>query len=106
MLVTADFERQLAKNANDEQRDSEYDLPALHIFIGFYRKPASVLCKLPIPFDQKSGWKIAPSAKVAFYPILSVPYYSTEEFFCQGLFKIFFNFFSKRYCFLFPNVVV
>lgn len=106
MLVTADFERQLAKIANDEQRDSEYDLPALHIFIGFCRKAASLLCKVTIPFDQKSSWKIAPSAEVAFYPILSVPYYITEEFFCQYLLKNFFNFFSKRYCFLFPNMIV
>jgi len=53
MLVTADFERQPAKIANDEQRDSEYDLPALHIFIGSCRKLASILCKLPIPSDQK-----------------------------------------------------
>ena len=84
--ITADFERQLVKIANDEQRDSEYDLPALHIFIGFCRKRASILCKLPIPSDQKRRWKFTPSAKVAFYPILSVPYYSTEEIFCQGLF--------------------
>lgn len=86
MLVTADLERHLAKITNDEQRDSEYDLPALHIFIGSCRKTASILCKLPIPFDQKRGWKIAPSAKVAFYPIVSVPYYSTEGFFCQEIF--------------------
>ena len=73
MLVTADFEWQLVKKANGEQRDSEYDLPALHIFIGIGRNDTSADNNVPSLFDQKSGWKIAPSAKVAFYPILSVP---------------------------------
>ncbi len=39
MLVTADLEEKTVKNANVEQLDSEYDLPALNIFLGLRRKP-------------------------------------------------------------------
>ena len=73
MLVTADFEWQVVKKANVEQRDSEYDLPALHIFIGIGRNSTSAKSRFPSLFDQKSSRKMASRTKVAFYPILSVP---------------------------------
>ena len=73
MLVTADFEVCHAKNANVEQRDPEYDLPALYIFIGLSRISTKDSRNRPTLFDHKSSRKIALSAKVAFYPILSVP---------------------------------